>query len=269
MTRILTALILAAIVIPAVKWAPPWVWWALLLAAGIGAVVELQGMLTRLGRAPWMALSLAGTFAIALSIGFVPAAAPPLLTAVVLAALLVALTASGPLAPRIDRVMGTLFVVAYLGLTGGYLGALGTVQLPGANDRGDMLILAMMAVYVGDIFAFYGGRTFGRHKLAPVISPKKTWEGAIAGLVGSVAGALLAPLWFAQTLPVRHALALGLLLGSVGIAGDLAESLLKRAAEVKDSGALLPGHGGILDRVDSLLFAAPVLYSYYALFLAG
>jgi phosphatidate cytidylyltransferase len=132
-----------------------------------------------------------------------------------------------------------------------------------------MLILAMVAVYVGDIFALYGGRAFGRHRLAPVISPKKTWEGAIAGLVGSVAGSLLAPLWFARALPVRHAVALGLLLGTVGIAGDLAESLLKRAAEVKDSGSLLPGHGGILDRIDSLLFAAPVLYSYYVLFLAG
>ena len=165
--------------------------------------------------------------------------------------------------------LGTLFVVAYLGLTGGYLGALGTVQLAGATDRGDMLILAMVAVYVGDIFALYGGRALGRHKLAPVISPKKTWEGAIAGLVGSVAGALLAPAFFWRALPVHHAIALGLLLGVVGIAGDLAESLLKRAAEVKDSGSLLPGHGGILDRIDSLLFAAPVVYSYYALFLAG
>lgn len=269
MTRVLTALVLAAIVISVVKWAPPWAWWTLLMVAGIGAVLELQRILSRLGRTPWLVLSLAGTFAIALSIGFAPPATPPVFTAVLLFTLLFALAARGPLAARIDRVLGTLFVVAYLGLTGGYLGVLGTVQLPGTKDRGDMLILAMVAVYVGDIFALYGGRTFGRHKLAPVISPKKTWEGAVAGLVGSVAGALLAPLWFARGLPVRHALALGLLLGSVGIAGDLAESLLKRAAAVKDSGALLPGHGGILDRIDSLLFAAPVLYSYYALFLAG
>jgi phosphatidate cytidylyltransferase len=267
--RIMTALVLAAIVVPAVKWAPPWAWWALLLVAGVGAVTELQTILTRLGRTPWLALSLAGTIAIALSIGYAPTATPPLFTAVVLATLIVALAAPGPFAPRVDRVLGTLFAVAYLGLTGGYLGALGTVQLPGATDRGDMLILAMVAVYVGDIFALYGGRAFGRHKLAPVISPKKTWEGAIAGLVGSAAGSLLAPFWFARALPVHHALALGLLLGSVGIAGDLAESLLKRAADVKDSGTLLPGHGGVLDRVDSLLFAAPVVYCYYALLLAG
>ncbi len=269
MKRVLTALVLAAIVVPAVKWAPPWAWWALVLVGGLGAVVELQAMLTRLGRAPWPALSAAGTVAIALSIGFAPLATPPLLTALVLVTLLVALAARGPLAPRVDRVLGTLFVVAYLGLTGGYLGALGTIQLPGATDRGDMIILALVAVYVGDIFAYYGGRTFGRHRLAPVISPKKTWEGLIAGLTGSVAGALLAPLWFARALPVRHAIALGLLLGGVGVVGDLVESLLKRAAEVKDSGTLLPGHGGILDRIDSLLFAAPVLYWYYLLFLAG
>lgn len=269
MTRVLTALVLAALVIPAVKWAPPWAWWCLLLVAGVGAVTELQRMLTRLGRTPWPALSLAGTIAVASSIGFAPPATPPLFTAVLLITLLAALASRGPLAPRVDRVLGTLFVVAYLGLTGGYLGALGTVQLPGATDRGDMLILAMVAVYVGDIFAMYGGRTFGRHNLAPVISPRKTWEGAVAGLAGSVAGSMLAPLWFAQALPMHHAIALGLLLGIVGIAGDLAESLLKRAAEVKDSSNLLPGHGGVLDRVDSLLFAAPVVYSYYALFLAG
>ncbi|MBP1611556.1 MAG: hypothetical protein H6Q01_219, partial [Acidobacteria bacterium] len=91
MKRVLTALALAAIVVPAVKWAPPWAWWTLLLVAGVGAVIELQGMLTRLGRAPWLALSLAGTAAIALSIGYAPAATPPLFTAVVLATLLVAL----------------------------------------------------------------------------------------------------------------------------------------------------------------------------------
>jgi phosphatidate cytidylyltransferase len=105
--------------------------------------------------------------------------------------------------------------------------------------------------------------------MAPVVSPKKTWEGAAGGVLGSVAGALVAHAWFFNRLPVGHAVALGVLLCGAGILGDLAESMLKRAAGVKDSSALLPGHGGVLDRVDSLLVAAPVLYYYWGVFLAG
>lgn len=91
----------------------------------------------------------------------------------------------------------------------------------------------------------------------------------MAGLVGAVGAGLLAHWWFFQSLPLVHAVLLGLLLGGAAILGDLAESLLKRAATVKDSGALFPGHGGMLDRVDSLLAAAPVLYWYHRLLLAA
>ncbi len=268
-SRVLTALVLTAIVVPAIKFGPPWLWWGMVLAGTLVGGLELVALLSRIGRPAWPVLAVGGALATALGFSRTPPIVAPVLTLLLLLAFTAALASREAPALRIDRVLGTLFVPVYLGLTCGCLGALGQTQLPGATDRGDMVILAMVAVYVGDISAFYGGRAFGKRKLAPVISPNKTWEGAAAGLLGSVCGALLAPLWFAQALSVRDALVLGLLLGVVGILGDLSESLLKRAAGVKDSGALLPGHGGMLDRADSLLFAAPALYWYYWIVLSG
>lgn len=120
-------------------------------------------------------------------------------------------------------------------------------------------VLVVASVWVADSAAYFGGRTFGRRALAPVISPKKTWEGAwsgeIGGIVAALAVAAIAPL------PWGPAAAVGALAGSVGLIGDLSESALKRAARVKDSGTLLPGHGGVLDRFDAMLFVAPVAYA--------
>ena len=108
------------------------------------------------------------------------------------------------------------------------------------------------------------GTRVGRHRLAPLVSPGKTVEGAIGGLVGGVAGALaVAPARAAGPRPARTRCGLGVAVAAMGIVGDLDESLLKRWAGVKDSGTLFPGHGGMLDRLDSLLFGAPVLYYYF------
>ena len=100
-----------------------------------------------------------------------------------------------------------------------------------------------------------------------MLSPNKSWEGALAGLTFSLLGALTVQMWFFQRLPLGHALALGLALGVAAILGDLAESMLKRSVGVKDTSRLLPGHGGLLDRLDSLLFAGPLLFYYYRWFL--
>jgi phosphatidate cytidylyltransferase len=107
------------------------------------------------------------------------------------------------------------------------------------------------------------GRFLGRRPLAPAVSPKKTVEGAIGGLLGAILLAFVARAWFMNRLTVRDVLLLGFSLGVVGMVGDLVESMLKRGAGVKDSARLVPGHGGLLDRVDSLLYAAPLLYYYY------
>ncbi|MGE5310115.1 MAG: phosphatidate cytidylyltransferase [Nitrospirota bacterium] len=129
------------------------------------------------------------------------------------------------------------------------------------------IFLVLAVIFAGDTGAFYSGRLWGRHRLAPVLSPKKTVEGAVGGLMAStamtvLAGKLLTP----APLKVVALLFLGLGLALVGQLGDLMESMIKRASRVKDAGALLPGHGGMLDRLDSLLFAFPLTY-YVAFFL--
>lgn len=128
------------------------------------------------------------------------------------------------------------------------------------------LFLLMTIVMAGDTGAYYVGSSLGRHKLYPVVSPNKSVEGSVGGLVGSTVGALVARWAFFPELAVVDCLATALLLGVLGQLGDLFESLLKRSFGVKDSGTIIPGHGGILDRLDSLLFAAPAAL-YYARFI--
>jgi len=133
--------------------------------------------------------------------------------------------------------------------------------LRGYSPRAVLMLLGL--VWVCDSSAYYVGRRFGKTPLAPVVSPKKTWEGTIAGLIGATLfGAAAGMWWFVPALgPGRGALA-GALASSAGQVGDLVESLWKRGGGVKDSGQFLPGHGGFYDRIDSLLFAGPVLAAF-------
>jgi phosphatidate cytidylyltransferase len=121
-----------------------------------------------------------------------------------------------------------------------------------------LVFLLLFIVWVGDSAAFYVGRRFGRHKMAPTISPKKSWEGAAAGFLGGLAAAAAWGLWHRGRLE-PELLVVAAFTAAAGQVGDLVESMLKRGVGVKDSGHLLPGHGGVLDRCDALLFAAPVL----------
>ncbi len=136
------------------------------------------------------------------------------------------------------------------------------LSLHALPQGGRWVVLAMTLAWVGDTSAYAVGLTMGRRKLAPRLSPKKTIEGALGGLLGSVGAALLASVLYLPVLPPLHAVALGLLGGALGQGGDLFESLIKRAAGVKDSGRLLPGHGGLLDRIDALLVTASVTWAY-------
>jgi phosphatidate cytidylyltransferase len=122
-----------------------------------------------------------------------------------------------------------------------------------------LTILLLACTMLNDTFAYFVGRAIGRHKLAPQISPSKTVEGAVGGLVGAVIAALLVRI-YSDWMPTKHAVILGLVIGVVGQWGDLFESTVKRDFRVKDSGRILPGHGGILDRFDSFLFAGFVAY---------
>lgn len=131
------------------------------------------------------------------------------------------------------------------------------------------VVLAIMFAWFGDTGGYFAGRFLGRHKLYEAVSPKKTVEGAIGSLGGSVVGALMAHFWFLPGLSLEHGIPLALVAGVFGQAGDLGESVLKRSFGVKDSGAIVPGHGGILDRVDALMLTSAVTYLYSLWFLRG
>ena len=124
------------------------------------------------------------------------------------------------------------------------------------------VVMSIMFAWFGDTGGYFAGRFLGKHKLYEAVSPKKTVEGAIGGLGGSVIGALMAHFWFLPSLPLVSGVILALVAGALGQAGDLGESLLKRSFGVKDSGAIVPGHGGILDRVDALMVTAAVTFLY-------
>lgn len=123
-----------------------------------------------------------------------------------------------------------------------------------------LLVLLTVITVFSDSFAYYTGMMLGRHKLAPAISPGKTVEGLIGGLVGSIIGAIIVCIWFFPGFSLFKMAALTVFLSLVGVMGDLTESMIKRTMGVKDSGNILPGHGGVLDRLDSLMIAAPVLF---------
>ena len=147
-----------------------------------------------------------------------------------------------------------LFPALYLGLPVGALVAVRNLRGP----RG--LFLLMLTIIVSDSMQYYTGRLFGRRPLAPTVSPKKTIEGAIGGFVFGTALFASVGAWWLSDMPLALRIGFGLSIVALGIAGDLFESMLKRSANVKDSSTLIPGHGGILDRIDALLFAAPVYY---------
>jgi phosphatidate cytidylyltransferase len=175
--------------------------------------------------------------------------------------LLVTLRRAPDLANTVPAAAATLLGATYLGVFGGTLAALRV--LPPLGDGSWRIVLLLTIIISSDTAAFFVGHRLGRNRLAPHLSPGKTVEGAIGGLLGGVAGALAVRALGLPGLPFAHAVVLGGAVAAMGILGDLDESLFKRWAGVKDSGGLFPGHGGMLDRLDGLLFGAPVLYYYF------
>jgi phosphatidate cytidylyltransferase len=159
----------------------------------------------------------------------------------------------------------TFLGVLYIGWLGSHIGGLRELPLGFHRPYAEGMSFALLPfalTWACDTGAYAAGRAFGRTRLMESVSPSKSVEGAVAGLLGSVAAAYGARAWFAPYLTSFDALALGLFCGVFGQLGDLVESLLKRDAETKDSSRLIPGHGGVLDRFDSLLFTAPIVYYY-------
>jgi phosphatidate cytidylyltransferase len=265
MARILTAAVLIPLVILLLFLAP---FWAVTLAVAAVAVLacwEYLGLADGSGAQTPRVVVLVAVVAL-FAINFFR---PEMLMAgfSALAFLLFVIIAfRSPLERVLLDTSASIFGLLYIGL------ALVTIPLIWAQEHGpSLLLLLFCVVWAGDTIALYVGRAYGKHKLAPKLSPGKTWEGSIASVGGSLLATLL--LMGIAALMVRHNLTglsydgswphwlvLAVVLNIAAQLGDLVESALKRGAKVKDSGSLLPGHGGVLDRIDALLLAAPVLW---------
>jgi len=260
LSRIVSALALVPIVLALVIFAGPGLLLAALGLLGTLCLYEYFTLVQRMGMhgQPWLGYTAFWVMLVASGLSWLPATV--ILPVVLIAVFLSALWSPGTMRERTLGMMATFFGILYLGLT---LLAAHRIRFEFGRATGLRWMLILLAVvWVGDTAAMFGGKMFGRTRLSPLISHKKTNEGAIAGLLGGVAAAIILQSCLFTDLPRPHVLAASVIMGVFAQIGDLAESLLKRAAETKDSSQLIPGHGGVLDRIDSLLFAFPVLYLY-------
>jgi phosphatidate cytidylyltransferase len=261
MTRVLSGAALVLIAVAAVFFAPPWLFLLIAEAIVVLSIREYRTLASGLGvSAPW---ALAG--AVAMLVCFVVATEPMDGPSMIVPLLMTAVVALGILtvsrwqgqSNALPAIAVALFPALYIGLP---LGALVAIRQRHGTEA---LFLLMFTIMVSDTSQYYTGRLFGRIPLAAAVSPKKTVEGAVGGLmIGTAALVIAGHWWLVQPVPVDPLtrLSIGIAVVIAGIAGDLFESLLKRSAGVKDSSTLIPGHGGVLDRIDALLFAAPVYF---------
>jgi phosphatidate cytidylyltransferase len=283
MKRLITAVVLIPVVLVLVFLGPRWQWLFTLAVAAVAALAgwEYMDLSRRCGANPPRVATMTALLAL-FAVNFEWPDLTPALFGILGLGLLVYCTFFKPVEETIADASASIFCLLYTGLT--------LIALPTLREQANgpsLVVFLLFVVWAGDTAAYYAGRAWGRHKMAPKLSPGKTWEGAIASVAGSmvIAAALvsLASLmqepansavlsWLERTFPsavlsypdeIWYWLVLAAITNVAGQIGDLAESALKRSARVKDSGSLLPGHGGVLDRIDALLLAGPVLW--YAL----
>jgi phosphatidate cytidylyltransferase len=256
MARVLSALVLLPVVIGAVWFLPPIATLVLASIAAVLAFTEYAAIVAALGvTVPRLVGGLA-VLAACIAAGASLVAMDVLIMSAVIAFGALAVASGTPGARILHDTAASVFPIAYIGLP---LGAIAAVRALAGREA---VLLLMLTIVISDSAQYYCGRAFGRRPLAPTISPKKTLEGAIGGLLF---GTLAMTLGGRYVFPEANLLLLVLVSASVaalGIVGDLFESLLKRSAGVKDSSHIIPGHGGVLDRIDSWLFAAPLYYAF-------
>ena len=268
MKRILTAVVVLPFLIASILIAS--LWWVFVLLAAAAMVLglwEFYLLAKKLKLQPEVAAGyLAGAALITIHIQNDPANVLLVLfviIAVTIGTMIAFTLRGGPFDKMIASVGATLLGILYVPLLGSHLVALRTgFPQPLSAHLLSFFFLVLMG---SDVGAYYTGRALGKRKLAPSISPGKTWEGAVGGVVAALLMADLAHFWFFRDLPLKYMMPLAGVMAVLGILGDLAESALKRGAGAKDAANILPGHGGILDRLDSLLFNAPLIY-YFARF---
>ncbi|MGO9324856.1 MAG: phosphatidate cytidylyltransferase [Terracidiphilus sp.] len=280
MKRIITALVLIPIVLVLVFLGPRWQWLFSLAVAAVAALAgwEYMALSRRCGANPPRIATMVALLAL-FAVNFEWPDLTPALFGILGLGLLVYCTFFKPVAETIADASASIFCLLYTGLT--------LIALPSLREQANgpsLVVFLLCVVWVGDTAAYYAGRAWGHHKMAPSLSPGKTWEGAIASVAGSVVvAAVLVSLatmmqessnsaivsWLERAFPsavlaypdeMWYWVGLAAIINVAGQVGDLAESALKRSAGVKDSGTLLPGHGGMLDRIDALLLAGPVLW---------
>ena len=266
MSRIITALIVLPILIASIlidRLALLFV--ALALAAMVLGLYEFWLLAGKRVLKPNAGVGFLGAAALfALFYLDAPATAPDLLVIVLILLTIIVLVLEmlkgAPFDNMIASAGTTLLGVLYVVLLGGHLVSVRTGFPPRLSSH--LLSFFFLIIMCSDTGAYYTGRALGRHKLAPKVSPGKTWEGAIGGMAASLCVAVLAHYWFFPELSLKWALPLAALMNVLGVLGDLTESALKRGAGAKDAAQILPGHGGLLDRLDSLLFNAPIIYYF-------
>ncbi|MDQ2745636.1 MAG: phosphatidate cytidylyltransferase [Acidobacteriota bacterium] len=280
-TRLLTALIalpilIASIVLPYYLPQFPAANWLFLLIAALGlsaGLFEFFTLTKKLELKADAAIAYLGAAAMFAAFLFdAPAKAPDLLILTVVLFLITTLITQTfrfqkDFSKMLTGIGVTILGVFYVAFLGGFIVAMRvgfeTTLAPFLSTK--LLAFFFLIVMGADVGGYYFGKYLGRFKLIPKVSPNKTWEGVIGGLVLSSAFAAAASLTFFPELPIQVSIPLALVMSVVGLFGDLAESAMKRGSDTKDAASILPGHGGLLDRLDSLLFNAPLLY-YFARF---
>ena len=268
MKRVLTALVLIPVVLILVFLGPRWQWLFTLAVAAVAALAawEFMGLAGHCGSKPPRIAVLVAILALFAGNFEWPGQLAALLGVLSLG-LLVYCTFFRPVETMLADASASIFCLLYIGFT--------LIALPSLREESNgpsLVVFLLFVVWAGDTVALYVGRAWGRHKMAPTLSPNKTWEGALGSVAGSllVTAGLLAlahlfvsqwnKVWLSYPEDLSYWLTLAFVVNVAAQVGDLAESALKRSAGVKDSGSLLPGHGGVLDRIDALLLAAPVLW---------
>jgi len=259
--RLATAVVCVPLILLLLYRGPAWGFYLLVFPAAMIGTWELFAMTHPGDRvSQGIGVAIAAALSIALSFGVHDArtvvtvlVVVPLLGPLVTLARLGSIESAGFRAFAMG--MGPLFIAVPMTL-------LALLRVEMGADGPSYVVMTMMFAWWGDTGGYFAGRYLGKKKLYEAVSPKKTVEGAVGGLAGSVLGALCAHFWYLPSISLAHAVPLSIVAGAFGQAGDLGESLIKRSTGVKDSGQIVPGHGGILDRVDALLLTSAVVFLY-------
>jgi len=261
--RASTTLVGAVIVATLVLWMPKPVFHVALLGFGVMGVIEMAQMVNamdlRLYRFPaifTLIYGIAGLYADQLALDRLPYYALAL-------ACLTSLGARRPLEKALPEIGIALVSCGYLGMALIGLAYVFNLSGPSGDELGRWLVLfCILTVWAGDSAAYVVGSMLGRHKISPMVSPNKTVEGTLANLAGNFLAVWAVKAWFLEELSMLDVVVLALVFGVLGFLGDLIESAWKRGSGIKDSGTIFPGHGGVMDRIDSIFLTAPVFYVY-------